>query len=72
MEGLIAGNIEPMSWESVNGWAPLGGAVLGTKRSLPDGKFEEIAEQLRRHQVSILSMFYKQLSPLQIPKVQKN
>jgi len=70
LDGLIAGNIEPMSWESVNGWAPLGGAVLGTKRSLPDGKFEEIAEQLKRHQVSISSMFYEQFLPIQIPKVQ--
>jgi 6-phosphofructokinase 1 len=41
-----------MSWESVNGWAPLGGALLGTKRALPDGKFVEIANQLKRYNIS--------------------
>jgi len=41
VEGLVSGDIESMSWESVNGWAPMGGALLGTKRTLPTGKFEQ-------------------------------
>jgi hypothetical protein len=33
-------------WESVSGWATLGGAMLGTKRTLTDGKLPEIAKQV--------------------------
>jgi 6-phosphofructokinase 1 len=38
-----------MSWESVNGWTPKGGALLGTKRTLADGKLPDIAEQITKH-----------------------
>ena len=35
-----------MNWESVNGWTPKGGALLGTKRTLPTGKFQQIADNI--------------------------
>ena len=46
VEGFAEGLIEPMSWESVNGWTPKGGALLGTKRTLPTGKLKEIAANI--------------------------
>lgn len=46
VEGFAEGDIHPMTWESVNGWAPKGGAMLGTKRTLPTGKIDAIAEQI--------------------------
>lgn len=42
VEGLVNGNIAEMSWETVNGWTPTGGALLGTKRTLPAGKFDQV------------------------------
>jgi 6-phosphofructokinase 1 len=36
-EGMIAGEIEELSWMSVNGWASRGGAELGTNRKVPGG-----------------------------------
>ena len=52
VEGLINGDIETMSWEAVNGWTPMGGALLGTKRNLPEGKFDAVAKTLREHKIS--------------------
>ena len=56
VEGLVSGDIDPLSWESVNGWAPAGGAYLGTKRTLPHGHFEAIAKQLREKKINGLFM----------------
>ena len=56
VEGLVNGDIDPLSWESVNGWAPAGGAYLGTKRTLPHGHFEAIAKQLREKKINGLFM----------------
>jgi 6-phosphofructokinase 1 len=47
-----------MEWMSVNGWAPLGGAELGTNRKTPSGKdFYAIARALEAHQIQGLLMF---------------
>ena len=46
VEGFAEGDTHPMTWESVNGWAPKGGAILGTKRTLATGKIDAIAEQI--------------------------
>lgn len=35
--GLAAGDLFEMDWMSVNGWAPMGGAELGTTRETPEG-----------------------------------
>ena len=51
VEGFVNGDIDSMSWESVNGWAPMGGALLGTKRTLPEGKYEAIAKNIRERSI---------------------
>jgi len=35
IKGLIAGNLTEMEWMSVNDWAPMGGAELGTDHHIP-------------------------------------
>lgn len=55
--GLIAGDISEMNWMSVNGWAPTGGAELGTNRKSPSGKdFYAIARALEEHKIEGLLM----------------
>ncbi|HEX6386003.1 MAG TPA: 6-phosphofructokinase [Anaerolineae bacterium] len=50
--GLAKGEIEEFNWMSVNGWAPLGGAELGTNRHMPDGSdFYAIARNIEEHQI---------------------
>jgi 6-phosphofructokinase 1 len=54
-QGLIAGSVSEMDWMSVNGWAPQGGAELGTNRRIPSGKdFYAIARVLEEHQIQAL------------------
>jgi 6-phosphofructokinase 1 len=36
-QGLADGDIREMEWMSVNGWAAMGGAELGTNRKIPKG-----------------------------------
>jgi 6-phosphofructokinase 1 len=56
-QGLIAGDISEMNWVSVNGWAPLGGAELGTNRKVPSGKdFYAIARMLEEYKIQGLLM----------------
>src|SRR5581483_8489979 len=56
-QGLIAGNVSEMDWMSVNGWAPQGGAELGTNRRIPSGKdFYAIARVLEEYQIQALLM----------------
>ncbi len=42
IEGLMSGDVEEMKWSDVNGWIVLGGALLGTKRTLPKGNFDKV------------------------------
>ncbi|MFO7694558.1 MAG: 6-phosphofructokinase, partial [Vicinamibacterales bacterium] len=35
--GLATGDLSDLNWMSVNGWAPMGGAELGTSRDVPAG-----------------------------------
>ncbi|XP_005179004.1 ATP-dependent 6-phosphofructokinase isoform X1 [Musca domestica] len=51
IEGLIAGNIKEMGWSDVTGWVGQGGAFLGTKRTLPECKFNEIAARLKEFKI---------------------
>ena len=51
VEGLVKGEIQHMQWGDVNGWVSQGGALLGTKRTLPAGKFEQIAQQLKKFNI---------------------
>jgi 6-phosphofructokinase 1 len=50
--GLIDGEIEEMSWMSVNGWAPMGGSELGTNRKSPAGAdFYQIARNIEEFDI---------------------
>ncbi len=49
VEGLLAGEVEHITWGKVAGWVVQGGALLGTKRTLPGNNLEKIAEQLQKH-----------------------
>jgi 6-phosphofructokinase 1 len=56
-QGLIDGDIHPMDWMSVDGWAPRGGSELGTNRVQPDEEdLPKIAENLRAHNIDGLLM----------------
>ncbi len=50
--GLIDGDIRPLDWMSVSGWATRGGSDLGTNRYVPGrGDLYAIARHLEEHQV---------------------
>ncbi len=55
IEGLIRGEFQLMTWGDVNGWVSQGGALLGTKRTLPAGKFKEVADQLKKYKIEVRS-----------------
>ena len=56
-QGLISGDLHEMNWMSVNGWALLGGAELGTNRKIPGGReLYAIARTLEQHQIQGLLM----------------
>ena len=40
-----------MSWSDVTGWVSEGGALLGTKRTLPAHNYQACAEQLAKHKI---------------------
>jgi 6-phosphofructokinase 1 len=53
--GLINNQIQELGWYSVNGWAPLGGSVLGTSRKVPDhSELYAVARTLEEHKVDAL------------------
>jgi len=51
IEGLIKGDIKPISWADVTGWVSEGGALLGTKRTLPETNFEACAANLSKYKI---------------------
>merc|ERR1719300_1931306 len=51
IDGLIAGEVKPIAWSDVTGWVCEGGALLGTKRTLPEQDFHACAEQLKKHNI---------------------
>ncbi|XP_050525020.1 ATP-dependent 6-phosphofructokinase isoform X3 [Daktulosphaira vitifoliae] len=54
VEGLVAGNIQVMQWSDVTGWVGQGGAMLGTKRTLPEKRMSEIAARLKEFNIQAL------------------
>jgi len=53
--GLAADDIREMNWMSVNGWAQMGGAELGTNRIVPDGPdLYAIARTIEKHEIDAL------------------
>jgi 6-phosphofructokinase 1 len=56
-QGLANGDIKEMNWMSVNGWAPRGGAELGTNRKVPSGSdFYAIARNIEKFQIDGILM----------------
>lgn len=54
-QGLIDGDFREMEWMSVNGWAPMGGAELGTSRKIPEGgELYAIARNIERHRIDAI------------------
>ena len=51
IEGLINGNVDEMKWNEVTGWVPQGGALLGTKRTLPASSFDKVAATLKKFNI---------------------
>jgi 6-phosphofructokinase 1 len=50
--GLAGGDVAEMNWMSVNGWAPMGGAELGTSREVPSGPdLYAIARTIEKHAI---------------------
>jgi 6-phosphofructokinase 1 len=57
IKGLIAGDITELDWMSVNEWAQMGGAELGTDRHIPNAAdLASIARTLAAHQIDGLLM----------------
>lgn len=53
--GLVEDDVQEMDWMSVNGWAPMGGAELGTNRQVPDGRdFYAIARTIETRGIEAL------------------
>ncbi len=54
-KGLIRGEIREFDWMSVNGWVHVGGALLGTNRTIPkDSDFYAIARNLEENKIDAL------------------
>nr|XP_057932734.1 ATP-dependent 6-phosphofructokinase, platelet type-like isoform X2 [Doryrhamphus excisus] len=53
-EGFYKGQIKEIKWGDVGGWTGQGGSLLGTKRTLPGKHLEQIAEQMRIHNINAL------------------
>ncbi|XP_026293417.1 ATP-dependent 6-phosphofructokinase isoform X8 [Frankliniella occidentalis] len=51
VEGLVAGNVQMMGWSDVTGWVGQGGAMLGTKRTLPGARMPQIAARLKEFKI---------------------
>ncbi|MCF7913854.1 MAG: 6-phosphofructokinase [Spirochaetaceae bacterium] len=56
-EGLIKGDVSPMDWMSVDGWASQGGSELGTNRRIPtEEELPIVARHLRAKKINGLLM----------------
>ncbi|KAE8293410.1 ATP-dependent 6-phosphofructokinase, muscle type [Larimichthys crocea] len=53
-DGLAQGQVEPINWTSVSGWTGKGGSMLGTKRTLPSKKMEEISQNIAKFNIHSL------------------
>ena len=48
-DGLVADEIFPIGWGDVTGWVGLGGALFGTKRTLPHSDYQGVADQIAKY-----------------------
>ena len=51
IDGLMAGEVKPLVWSDVTGWVSEGGALLGTRRTLPAKNYQACADQLAKHKI---------------------
>jgi len=51
IDGLINGEVKPIKWSDVTGWVSEGGALLGTRRTLPEKNLEKCAENLKKFDI---------------------
>jgi len=56
VDGLVTGDVCPLAWSDVSGWVVQGGSLLGTKRTLPAGKFQQIAETIEKFKIQGLAL----------------
>jgi len=51
IDGLMSGEVKPIGWSDVTGWVAEGGALLGTKRTLPEKSYQACADQMRKNNI---------------------
>ncbi|WP_241698422.1 6-phosphofructokinase [Flaviflexus huanghaiensis] len=52
LPGLVNGELIPLSWSDVDSWSGLGGAELGTRRTIPPVEdFQEMSRALVEHRI---------------------
>ena len=51
IDGLMAGEVKPLLWSDVTGWVSEGGALLGTRRTLPAKDYNACARQLAQFKI---------------------
>ena len=53
--GLVDGDIKPLEWMDVSGWVHIGGAEIGTNRTMPsEGDFYAIARTIENEKIDAL------------------
>ena len=50
-DGLIAGEINEIGWSDVTGWVSLGGARIGTKRTLPHTDYQAVGCHISKNKL---------------------
>ncbi|KAF2069849.1 hypothetical protein CYY_008827 [Polysphondylium violaceum] len=56
--GLAKDELQPLDWMTVNGWSVMGGAELGTNRSIPnDDNIQDIINVIQKYNISGVLMF---------------
>eukprot|EP00050_Salpingoeca_kvevrii_P014369 m.35420 g.35420 ORF g.35420 m.35420 type:complete len:820 (-) comp5719_c0_seq1:47-2506(-) len=54
-EGFVADEIRELTWKDVAGWTQLGGAMLGTNRTLPDAEgVKAVVQRITQHKIDAL------------------
>jgi len=51
IDGLINDEVKQIGWNDVSGWVSEGGALIGTKRTLPSKNFQKCAENLEKNKI---------------------
>ncbi|XP_068085578.1 ATP-dependent 6-phosphofructokinase isoform X2 [Anabrus simplex] len=75
VEGLVAGNVQRMDWSDVTGWVGQGGAILGTKRTLPGSRLTQVAARLKEYKIQgllIIGGFEAYQAGLQLQEHRRN